>query len=239
MVRFDFAGKKVLVTGGSRGIGLAIAEAFVEAGASVHITGTQAQASLYDADLSRFTYHQAQLGDRAHRKALRQSIQSLDILVNNAAQAADNEYEYEGFASTIDVNLNAAAELCYDFHPLLAQQRGAIVNMGSSASFIALKHVPAYTASKAGLLGLTRALADQWAPDGIRVNLVAPGFVDTQIIDWAKQRKDGGAAVLRTIPAHRWGEPREVAVVVLFLASANASYVTGQSLIVDGGLMLR
>jgi 3-oxoacyl-[acyl-carrier protein] reductase len=239
MIRFDFTGKNVLITGGTRGIGLAIADAFLVAGAAVHITGTRPDASAYEEDLSRFVYHQVRLDDRAQRQALAPSIHDLDILVNNAGQARDDEYQYEGFANTIEVNLNAVAELCYEFHPVLAARHGAIVNIGSSASFIALKHVPAYTASKAGLLGLTRALADQWASDGIRVNVVAPGFVDTQIIDWAKQRKDGGAALLRTIPAHRWGEPREVAVAVLFMASANASYITGQSLIIDGGLMLR
>ncbi|MET0659549.1 MAG: SDR family NAD(P)-dependent oxidoreductase, partial [Steroidobacteraceae bacterium] len=130
MIRFDFKGKQILVTGGSRGIGQAIADAFAEAGAHVHITGTQATASSYDADLSRFRYHQARLEDRGHRQALAESIPELDVLVNNAAQARDDEYEYEGFASTVDVNLNAAAELCYAFHPTLAQRRGVIVNVG-------------------------------------------------------------------------------------------------------------
>lgn len=239
MIRYDFSNKTVLVTGASQGIGHAIALAFVDAGATVHVTGTQAQPSMYEADLSRFIYHKAALQDRADREALAQSIPELDVLVNNAGQARDDEYEYEGFVQTMEVNLNAVVDLCYAFHARLAQRQGAIVNLGSSASFIALRQVPAYTASKTGLLGFTRALADQWAPEGIRVNLVAPGFIDTKIIDWAKNRADGGAAMLRRIPQRRWGKPSEVAVAVLFLASAEASYITGQSLVVDGGLMLR
>jgi 3-oxoacyl-[acyl-carrier protein] reductase len=239
MIRFDFAGKHVLVTGGTRGIGLAIAEAFVDAGASVHITGTQPQTAAYDADLSRFVYHPLRLDDREQRRAVAGSIAELDILVNNAGQARTDEYQYEGFANTIESNLNAAAELSYEFHARLAQRRGVIINVGSVASFVSLKHVPAYTASKAGLLGLTRALADQWAHEGIRVNMVAPGFIDTQIIDWAKQRPDGGAALLKSVPARRWGELREVASAVLFLACEDASYITGHSLVVDGGLLLR
>jgi 3-oxoacyl-[acyl-carrier protein] reductase len=111
--------------------------------------------------------------------------------------------------------------------------------MGSLSSFLALRETPAYTASKAGLLGLTRALADKWAPDNIRVNMVAPGFIRTRMTEMQRSDADYEKRLLRAVPQRRWGEPAEVAELVLFLASPRAPYVTGQSVAIDGGLMLR
>lgn len=145
----------------------------------------------------------------------------------------------EGYSDVIDVNLNASVELCYAFHPVLRERRGTIVNLGSCASFIAIGHAPAYTASKAGLMGFTRAVADQWARDGIRVNLVAPGFIETRMTSNVRNDDQKAEKLKRAIPARRFGTPEEVAGAVLFLASPIASYITGQSIVVDGGLMLR
>lgn len=163
----------------------------------------------------------------------------LDVLVNNAGTGRPDEYSPQGFRAVLEVNLAAVMDLCLAAYPSLKERRGAIVNMGSLSSFLALRETPAYTASKAGLLGLTRALADKWAPDGIRVNLVAPGFIRTRMTE--RQREDPGyeARLLKAIPERRWGEPHEVAQIVLFLASPRSAYVTGQSVAIDGGLMLR
>lgn len=239
MISFDYQGKIVLVTGGSQGIGYAIARAFAQSGANVHITGTRANAEDYESDLSAFTYHSIRLQYATDRRALIEQFTDLDILINNAARAGQDEYQLGDYLETIEVNLNAPAELCYGFKELLANSQGAIINVGSSASFIALRDQPAYTATKSGILGFTRAIADKWAPLGIRVNMVAPGFIDTRIIDWVREDEDRSKAILRTIPAKRWGRPDEVATAVMFLASENVGYITGQSLVVDGGLLLR
>jgi 3-oxoacyl-[acyl-carrier protein] reductase len=232
-------GKTVLVTGGSQGIGLAIAEAFHGIGADVTITGTRTAASDYEDDLSRFTYVQCNVAEAAEREALAGRFDGLDVLVNNAGMGRQDEYTMAGFEAVIDVNLNAVMHLCLLFHDRLAKRGGSIVNTGSLSSFLALRETPAYTASKAGVLGLTRALADKWATDGIRVNMIAPGFIATRMTKGLRDNPAGSEKMLRAIPMRRWGEPAEVAGAVLFLASPAASYITGQSIAMDGGLMLR
>lgn len=244
MMSFDFTGKTVLVTGGSQGIGRATALAFQVAGANVHITGTRAGAADYDESLDGLTYHAVNMADAAARAALVDAVGALDVLVNNAGTGRANEYDQAQFDEVLAVNLGAVMDLSTRFHPALkaaaaAHGGAAIVNTGSLSSFLALKESPAYTASKAGLLGLTRALADKWAPDGIRVNLVAPGFIRTRMTAGARRDENYEARLLKAVPLRRWGEPREVAEPILFLASSAAGYITGQSLAMDGGLMLR
>lgn len=236
----EFAGKRVLVTGGTQGIGLATAQALAANGAEVLVSGTRDRPTAYEDDLSRFTY----LGpfDLARPEAaaeLAEAAGSVDVLVNNAGGGRPDEYEDAGFRAVIDVNLNAVMALSMALHPGLQAHRGSVVNVGSVASFLALRETPAYTASKAGLLGLTRALADKWAPDGINVNMVAPGFIRTRITAPQRVDPDYEKRLLKAVPMRRWGEPDEVAQAVLFLASKRAPYVTGQSLIIDGGLVLR
>ncbi len=232
-------GKQVLVTGGSQGIGHATAAAFVAQGAIVTVTGTRARFADYDEPLAGVAYLQADLAKPEPRAALASQFPALDVLVNNAGGGARNEYDQESFESVIDLNLNAAMDLSVRLFPALKAGQGSIVNVGSLASFLAIKEGPAYTASKAGLLGLTRALGDKWATEGVRVNLVAPGFIATRMT--APMRVDAGYEnrLLKAVPMRRWGQPSEVAGAILFLASPAASYITGQSIAIDGGLLLR
>ncbi|MGL4543190.1 MAG: SDR family NAD(P)-dependent oxidoreductase, partial [Polymorphobacter sp.] len=232
----------VLVTGASQGIGRATALACQAAGATVHISGTRAAASDYDQPLDGLVYHRADMANPADRAALVDAVLAagaLHVLVNNAGTGRGDEYTQPGFEAVIDVNLNAVMDICLRCHAALKATRGAIVNTGSLSSFLGIKEAPAYTASKAGLLGLTRALGDKWAADGIRVNLVAPGFIRTRMTGASRTDADREARLLKAIPMRRWGEPEEVAGPILFLASDAASYITGQSLAMDGGLMIR
>ncbi len=232
-------GLSVLVTGGTQGIGKAVAEQFTTLGARVTVTGTRSHISCYDDPPADVAYIQADLTWPEARAEVAAHFHDLDVLINNAGRGSAREYEQDEFESVIDTNLNAVMDLSVRLHPLLKATRGSIVNVGSLASFLALKETPAYTASKAGLLGLTRALGDKWATDGVRVNLVAPGFIATRMTEGARQNPEREKRLMKAIPMQRWGDPAEVAQAILFLASPAASYITGQSLAIDGGLMLR
>jgi 3-oxoacyl-[acyl-carrier protein] reductase len=232
-------GKHILVTGGSQGIGHATARAFLDEGAAVTVTGTRPSFADYDEPLGGAHYIQSDLTHPEARAALAAQISALDVLINNAGGGSAKEYEQDEFERIIDLNLNSVMDLSTRLHPHLKASAGSIVNVGSLASFLALKETPAYTASKAGLLGLTRALADKWSPDKIRVNLVAPGFIATRMTDRARQDETYESRLLKAVPMRRWGTPEEIAGPILFLASPAAAYITGQSLAIDGGLMLR
>lgn len=232
-------GMTVLVTGGTQGIGKAVAEQFLRLGAKVTVTGTRVSLAHYEHPPQDVRYIQADLTWPEARADVAAHFERLDVLVNNAGRGSSNEYDQEEFEHVIDTNLNSVMDLSVRLHPLLKEARGSIVNVGSLASFLALKETPAYTASKAGLLGLTRALGDKWATDGVRVNLVAPGFIATRMTEGARQNPEREQRLMKAIPMRRWGAPDEVAQAILFLASPAASYITGQSLAIDGGLMLR
>lgn len=234
------AGKTALVTGGSQGIGHATAAALAAAGAKVTVTGTRAAFADYDEPLPGVAYIRCDMREVSEREALAAAFDRLDILVNNAGGGNPGEFEQANFESVVDLNLNSVMDLTMRLFPLLkASGAGAVVNVGSLASFLAIREAPAYTASKAGLLGLTRALGDKWATEGVRVNMVAPGYIETRMTARARVDADYEKRLLKAIPMRRWGQPREIAEAILFLASPAASYITGQSLAIDGGLLLR
>ncbi|NKI15950.1 SDR family oxidoreductase [Spongiibacter sp. KMU-166] len=243
-VSINLDGKTALVAGGSSGIGLGIAQKLKQAGAVVHITGTRASSSDYnESDLNGLIFHSLDVADTNAVKAFADSFESLDILVSSVGIVAYGgaEYEIETFRKVIDVNLNGVMHLCTCFRGLLEgneQREGTIVLVGSTSSFIATPGQPAYSASKGALLTLTKSLAQAWARKGIRVNGIAPGFVKTKLTQRSWEDKEVYKASSARIPLKRWGEAEEMGNAALFLASPMSSYVTGQMLLVDGGITL-
>ena len=244
-VTFDFTGSAVLVTGGTSGIGHAIACGFADAGASVTITGTRTAAADYDVDLSRFAYHQVQMTEPPTIDALVESLGDLDVLVNNAGAnfpGGRDEWEPDTFAAALTLNLAGPMRLttaCRDRLRASTSDGGAsVVNMVSMTAFRSVPIVPGYGSAKAGLLALTRNLARHWVDDGIRVNAVAPGVIDTPMTAPMAAVPELVDAELAHIPMGRFGTPAEVTGAVMFLCTDAARYVTGHTLVVDGGYLL-
>ncbi len=240
--RFDFSGARVLVTGGSNGIGLGIARAFAAAGAHVTITGTKAAASEYPHDLSAFAYSQLEVRDAPAIARVAGSLDALDVLVNNAGASfpfQPSEWEPDTFEDSVRVNLFSAWRMALACKPLLAKSSlaggASVTNCASMASFRAVPIVPGYGSAKAGIVAMTRNLAVQWARDKIRVNAVAPGLTDSNMTQAMKSFPELEAAEIAKIPMARRAIPEEIAPAFLFLASAQASYVTGATLAVCGG----
>jgi NAD(P)-dependent dehydrogenase (short-subunit alcohol dehydrogenase family) len=231
----DFTGRQVLVVGASRGgIGAAAAAAFAACGASVVITG--AEAAPIEADRGRYPYRQLDVTEEPAVAALAQGFGRLDALINCAGMAVPiAEFEPAVFNRVLDVNLTGQLRVASAFRSRLAESRGSIVNVVSMYAAFGSPRVPAYGASKAGLAQLTRSLAIAWAADGIRVNAVAPGFVETEQTAARVDEPEHVRRVVERTPMGRWGVPEDVAGPVLFLCSPLARFMTGAILPVDGG----
>jgi 3-oxoacyl-[acyl-carrier protein] reductase len=239
---WNFEGARVLVTGGSSGIGNGIARAYTDAGAHVIITGTREKATDYDNDLSSFEYHSLQMRDGAAIAALAGSLGSLDVLVNNAgANFPDgrNEWEPDAFEASVSINLFGAFRMSMACKDMLAaspiEGGGNIVNFASMSAFVAVPVVPGYGAAKAGVVQMTKNLAVTWVGDGIRVNAVAPGLILSNMTAAMKGVPALEDPQIGRVPMGRWGTPEDIAPAVLFLSSGAAGFVTGQTLNVDGG----
>ncbi len=238
---FDFSGTRVLVTGGSNGIGLGIARAFAEAGGAVGITGTREAASDYDHDLSGFSYRGVDMRDSAALDALVDSLDDLDVLVNNAGAnlVARNEWNPEVFEEAVRINLFGAFRLAVRCKARLAKSRidggGSVLNIASMSAFVAVPLVPGYGAAKAAIVQMTKNLGVAWAKENVRVNAVAPGLIETNMTRVMKGVPALEQPEMDRTPMGRWGTPEDVAPAYLFLASPSARFITGQTLGVDGG----
>lgn len=246
----SFKGKTAIVTGGSRGIGEAIVQKFIEEGANV-FSLSRSEGSLYSEFSSKaegngafFTWIKSDLSNPADiESAVKQILEktaSVDILVNNAGITKDGlifRMKDEEWDDVLNTNLKSAFLLCRGFaRTMIKQKAGSIINISSVVGIMGNAGQTNYSASKAGLIGLTKSLAKEVASRGVRVNAVAPGFVDTSMTE--KLGEKAKEALAEVIPAKRTGKPEEIADAVFFLASDNSAYITGQVLAVDGGMTM-
>jgi len=248
--QFSLTGKTALVTGASKGIGASIAIAMAQAGADVVLVG-RSQDSLSATrtaieNLGRSTETLiADVESRDQIAAAFKSIEqlSVEIVVNNAgsiSRAPAIETSLEDWDRIIDTNLNSVfqiSQLCAK--SMLAQGHGRIINIASLLSFQGGINVPAYTASKHAIAGVTKALANEWGAKGVTVNAIAPGYFSTDNTQALRNDVDRNTSILARIPIGRWGTPEDLAAVAVFLASPAAAYINGEIITVDGGWMGR
>ena len=227
-----------LVTGGTSGIGQAIARAFLQAGYQVQVTGrTIDEVSVFRSSHPEIIALEMDVSAPASIDATVQRLDRLDVLVNAAGTILreGREHDPTAFAQVVDVNLNGTMRVCSACHELLAASRGSVVNIASMLSFFGSGFVPAYSASKGGLVQLTKSLAIAWADEGIRVNAIAPGWIETAMTAPLIADSERRNAIIRRTPLRRWGKPEDVAGAAIFLCSPAASFITGAVLPVDGG----
>lgn len=244
MNELDFSNKIILVVGGSSGIGNGIAQTYRAKGAAVHVWGTRAKASDYAAaegsDLTGLHYARVDVSDSASIATVKPAFGRLDVLVlaQGTVIYRRGEFEMEAFRKVMEVNLMSLMACASKFHPMLKASSGTLIIVSSTAAYHSTKGNPSYNASKTGAVGLTRTLGEAWAEDGIRVNGIAPGLVDTKLTKVTTDNPKRREAAIERIPLKRLGTPADMAGAALFLASPLASYVVGQTIIVDGGLIL-
>ena len=230
--------RKVLVSGGTRGIGQAIALAFAATGDEVLAVGIEADLPTGEGHIS---YETLDVRDGEAVRKLVAGLSGLDILINAAGVLyRDNqEHEVEGFEDVVDVNLLGTMRTSYACRDLLAETQGCVLNLASMLTFFGSGPAPAYSASKGGVAQLTRSLAIGWAEDGIRVNAIAPGWIETALTQPLLDDHQRSKEIVERTPLGRWGKVEDVTGAALFLCSGQAAFITGVVLPVDGGYSVR
>ncbi len=244
---FSLANKRALVTGANTGIGQAIAIGLANAGAHVIAAGrSSCTQTVNDIESSGGTAESMSIDLSDPAKAAEQllNIEKLDILVNNAGIIRREDsvnFTEADWDDVMDVNLKAVFMLCQSFAKsvLARNATGRIVNIASLLSFQGGIRVPAYTASKHGVAGVTKILANEWAAKGINVNAIAPGYIATNNTTALREDKTRSAEILGRIPMGRWGDPADISGATTFLCSSAANYITGAVINVDGGWLAR
>ena len=234
-----FAGKCIVVSGASSGIGLAIACGFAALGAQVEAIGsseTKIAAARNDAQASGIRFHRLDVRDSNAVATWMRDRPQIDVLINAQGIARPgDEWSEPEFLNVMDVNLNSAFRLTMSALPQLEASRGSVINIASMLSFLADAEVPAYTASKTGILGLTRALAHRFGAKGIRVNAIAPGYHRTDMTRALWENPADEARISQRSALKRWGTVDDLVGAAVFLSSDAAAFITGIVLPVDGG----
>ena len=239
---FSVQGKVVLITGASRGIGKALATGFAASGAVVYGTGSRPE-SIAWMEATAIKGRAADAKDPAALNAVIANIIKehgrLDCLINNAGIAPKKpaaSLKEDDVDDILDVNFRSAFRACQQYYKLQKNGGGNIINNASVFGLLGYPLSSVYCSSKGALIQMTRALAAEWARKGFRVNALCPGFIDTGMTDVMKENADVKASMLSRVPMNRLGRPDEIVPAAIFLASDASSYITGQTLTVDGGL---
>lgn len=243
---YNYQGAKVLVTGGTSGIGAATAFAFRDAGAEVTIAGTRPSLSDYDKSFSGFGYHQCDVTDSSQVDALANSIDQLDVLVHSAGIAlvaiGIDESIPDNFERAVRMHLTSVYRLTYGCLDKLTESSlpagGSVIGIASMSSYFGMPNVPGYGAAKAGLVQLMKTMATSWSDRGIRANAIAAGMIITRQTRVSTENEQVARRMLSRTPMKRFGEAYEIADAALFLSSKQASYITGQTLSVCGGFSI-